>query len=1002
MGSAIVGTTNGGATWSVQGASLAGQPFYGISCPSASVCEAVGAGSDTDGGSGVFQTVNGGVTWSHQIVPGQGLSLNSVSCASVSTCVLVGQTVEGALGVIIGTTDGGASWWENEKTEDFNAASLYSVSCPSQEVCEVSGIDGSYGEIFGTTNDGATWSTQLSGITPEYLYSISCASVDSCEAVGAGGNGSDDENTPIGDVASTTDGGATWAVQEFPEAAGGLFGVSCASTICVTTGATAYEGGAGLLFGTDDGGAKWTSGNLGTQVPPLNGVSCLSSGSCEAAAGATDSQGTWVAGAMIGSTNAGATWTVQSVPGNTEMSGVDCLSATTCVAAGGVYADLFGGLPNATVLETVNGGSTWQPESVPPNLQALLSVDCPTTTKCEAVGGSNADETSNIIGTGATSGPWESQPDPATSFPLYSVACVSATVCDATGGGLGFSDVIGTTDGGAAWNVLVQVGPGVLLTGIACTSATTCEAAGSSNGQGVVLSTSDGWSNWAAATPSNVAAVNAITCTSATACTAVGSDQGGPATSLFTTDAGASWVALGVPGNVADLSAVACSSSSACVATGTNSAGGGVAIALEPSPPPAPGPYTPLTPTRICDTRPGNPSGLSGAAAQCNGPGNTGDTIAAGSTLNLNVAGSFGVPSDASAVVLNVTAVSPSAPGFLSVYPAGASPPTATNLNYTAGEVIPNLVEVGTGISGEVSLYSLAKSDVVVDVEGYVAPTAAGGPGAGLYDPLSTPARICDTRAGNPSRLSGGEAQCNGGTGNPGERIVSGGGTISVQVTGNAGVPAGAAAAVLNVTAVNPGATGHLTVYAKGSARPVASNVNYGPGQTSANRVIVPLSSSGGITISSSAASDVLVDVSGYYTAAGGTGTQFTAEAAPVRICDTRAGNPSGLSGGAAQCNGAGPAGGGQTLTIQVTGLASVPSSATAVVVNLTGVGPSAQTHLTVFPTPPVPTTSDLNLSPGMTRANLVVATLSPTGTISIYNNSGSVNVVVDVEGWYS
>ena len=310
---------------------------------------------------------------------------------------------------------------------------------------------------------------------------------------------------------------------------------------------------------------------------------------------------------------------------------------------------------------------------------------------------------------------------------------------------------------------------------------------------------------------------------------------------------------------------------------------------------------------------------------------------------------------------------------------------------------------MGTGSGGGVSIYSSAPTDVAVDVEGYVAPAAVGGPGAGLYDPLATPARICDTRAGNPSGLGAGEAQCNGGAKNPGERIGNGGGTISVQVTGNAGVPAGAAAAVLNVTAVNPGATGHLIVYPQGSTQPVASNVNYGPGQTSANRVIVPLSSSGGISIYSSAGADVLVDVSGYFTAgAGGTGTQFTAEPAPVRICDTRPGNPSGLSGAAAQCNEAGPAAAGETLTIQVTGLAGVPSSAKAVVVNLTGVGPSAQTHLTVFPTLPVPTTSDLNLSPGQTRANLVVATLNASGQIIIDNSAGSTNVVVDVEGWYS
>ena len=99
---------------------------------------------------------------------------------------------------------------------------------------------------------------------------------------------------------------------------------------------------------------------------------------------------------------------------------------------------------------------------------------------------------------------------------------------------------------------------------------------------------------------------------------------------------------------------------------------------------------------------------------------------------------------------------------------------------------------------------------------------------------------------------------------------------------------------------------------------------------------------------------DVVVDVSGYYSAAGWDRRPFSAEPAPVRICDTRPGNPSGLSGGADQCDGRtlGPAG---SDTIQVTGLAGVPSDARAVVVNLTAVFPTADTFLTVFPGPTRP-----------------------------------------------
>jgi hypothetical protein len=414
------------------------------------------------------------------------------------------------------------------------------------------------------------------------------------------------------------------------------------------------------------------------------------------------------------------------------------------------------------------------------------------------------------------------------------------------------------------------------------------------------------------------------------------------------------------------------------------------------------GDYTPLPPTRICDTRPNNPSSLSGTAAQCNGIYNSGAPINSGGTKVLSVAGYFGVPSDATAVTLNVTAVSPSAPGYLTVYPTGSTKPVASNLNYVGGEVVPNLVEVGTGTNGDVTVYASTEANIVVDVEGYVSATAASGVGGGLYTPLSAPARICDTRANNPSSLTGGDAQCNG-TNNSGSRLGTAG-TINVLVAGNNGVPATASAAVLNLTVVGPAAAGYLTVYAEGGSQPTASNVNYTVGQTTNNRVIVPLSTGatpGEISIYSSASADVVVDISGYYSAAGGTGSRFTTEVAPARICDTRSGNPSGLTGSATQCDGK-TVGTNSFLTLNVTGLAGVPSDATAVVVNLTGVAPSLPTFLTVYPGPTIPFTSDLDSAAGEVMANMTVATLSSDGTVSIYNDTGSTNVVVDVLGWYS
>jgi hypothetical protein len=166
------------------------------------------------------------------------------------------------------------------------------------------------------------------------------------------------------------------------------------------------------------------------------------------------------------------------------------------------------------------------------------------------------------------------------------------------------------------------------------------------------------------------------------------------------------------------------------------------------------------------------------------------------------------------------------------------------------------------------------------------------------------------------------------------------------------------------------------------------------------------VSSTGAVDLVANVATNALVDVSGWFSATGGSGYGYTPEATPIRICDTRPNNPSGLTGGASQCDqdvaAGSPIGAGDTLSVQVTGLAGVPSTASAVVLNVTAIGPTSQTHLTVFPGTSPPTVSDLNPAAGEVEANLVVATLSSSGTITIYNFAGSVNVAVDVAGWYS
>src|SRR5439155_269772 len=79
-----------------------------------------------------------------------------------------------------------------------------------------------------------------------------------------------------------------------------------------------------------------------------------------------------------------------------------------------------------------------------------------------------------------------------------------------------------------------------------------------------------------------------------------------------------------------------------------------------------------------------------------------------------------GIPVGARAVTLNVTATNPTAGGYLTVFPHGQSRPTASNLNFTAGQTIPNLVTVPVGADGKVDFYNfLGTTDVVADVFGY-------------------------------------------------------------------------------------------------------------------------------------------------------------------------------------------------------------------------------------------------------------------------------------------
>ena len=92
---------------------------------------------------------------------------------------------------------------------------------------------------------------------------------------------------------------------------------------------------------------------------------------------------------------------------------------------------------------------------------------------------------------------------------------------------------------------------------------------------------------------------------------------------------------------------------------------------------------------------------------------------AAGSVTELQVAGRGGVPADAAAVVLNVTVTGAQGSGFVTVFPCGEALPTASNLNFVAGETVPNAVIAKVGAGGKVCLFTQSATHLIVDVNGY-------------------------------------------------------------------------------------------------------------------------------------------------------------------------------------------------------------------------------------------------------------------------------------------
>jgi transcriptional regulator of met regulon len=345
----------------------------------------------------------------------------------------------------------------------------------------------------------------------------------------------------------------------------------------------------------------------------------------------------------------------------------------------------------------------------------------------------------------------------------------------------------------------------------------------------------------------------------------------------------------------------------------------------------------------------------------------------------LPVAGRGGVPADAASAVLNVTAVDPSGGGFVTVFPCGQPLPQASNLNYQAGDVVPNAVLAKIGAGGKVCFFTFAEADLLVDVAGYF-PTSTS------LVPLVAPARVMDSRKPSGSTVDG-LHQAVG-------RIAAGA-TYELPIAGRAGVPLSAATVVLNVTAVGPSGGGFVTVFPCGQPLPQASHLNYQAGDVVPNAVLAKVGAGGKVCFYSYAETDLLVDVGGYF----GTDVSLVPLSAPGRLFDSRKPNGSTVDG---LHQATGRVGAGKTYELPVAGRGGVPSNATSVVLNVTAVSPGGGGFVTVFPCgQPLPQASNLNYQAGDVVPNAVLAKVGAGGKVCLYTYAET-DLIVDVAAYFN
>ena len=960
----LLSTSDSGSTWRHVSTGVPPLAFMRparVACPSASTCFAIG----TAAGVPPLQTVvivsrDHGTTWTRLAIPTTTSTFTGLACPTESACRAV------ASGEILRTDDGGAHWLLAAGT----SGNYVDIACPTSLTClSLAGMGSP--ALMRTIDGGATWHDIWPPFIPvdmSVLRSIDCVSPMNCVVVGVSGF-----RFGGGQGAAVRVDPASGAIVESTVAQGvnGLDVVDCQATHCVSLGRdlAAFATGWFATVTSDDEGAQFSL----VPTPVADSVSdvvCWTAERCLAVGqnGVVATGGT-THGLVAATTDAGTSWVRSPLPDVVgPVKWVACASPVMCVATA-ISADAN---LAPMVIRTGDGGATWSQGSLPVTLLNIFDIACPSESLCLATANTPVQgdpgltlRTTDLGETWSVVHTWSRFTSP------INLACVDASACltkvvDAAGAAtLWFS-----ADAGVNWTS-VAVPPGRTPAAIQC-SASGCLLQTSDRTRPLELFvTIDQGRTWS---PVDGPATVQRSCGPTGWCVAVLNDAGGHA--FTSSDGGEHWKEGLVLGQQSNILGLTCPRETRCFATARGGIHDGVLYRLDlTAGPPAPAKpsLVPLSPVRVLDTRAGGQT-IDGQFA------GSGWRRPPGSRLEVHVAGRAGVPIGASAVVLNVTATGTAGTGFVTVWPCDMpGPPNSSNLNYVSDQTVPNLVIASLSASGTFCVQTTESSaDLLADVNGYF-------PAAAAYSPVS-PVRLLDSRTGGQTtdgRFAG------IGLRQPGSRL-------EVQVTGRAGVAPGAVAVVLNMTATEPVGGGFATVWPCDTLDPPnASNLNFTAGQTVPNLVIASLSLTGTVCMQTTeSAAHVLADVSGYFPA----GTTFS-PLAPLRVLDTREGGHT--SDG--RFAGIGLRQPGSRLELTVADRAGVPAGAVAVVLNVTVTGTAGGGYATVWPCDGAgpPNASNLNFTAGQTVPNLVIAPLSPTGTVCVQTAESGAHLLADVSGYF-